>query len=187
MSQLLISTLAYSSMTSYPTWIIWLFYILTAGLTIVSICMYIYGRDENFSFTGGVDVNGLTRHFFFKAAPYKLIIGITACIAVSFITVVLLMIAVGGLAWLLLWLIKIICYIVYYVGWIMLGLGILALLGKAKEGFLLAIPGGLIVFWGDPIKRFAEACVEWGESIWAIFNVFYFAKDIVLSSWQIGL
>lgn len=187
MSHLFISTLAYSSMAYYPTWIIWLFYTLTAVFAIVALCVYIYGRDDKFSFTGGVDDNGLTRHFFFNAAPYKSIFGITACLAISFIAVVLLMIAVGGIAWLLLWLVKIICYIVYWVGCIMLGLGALSLLARAKEGLWLAIPGGLIVYWGDPIKRFAEACVEWGESIWATFNVFYFAKDIVLSYWQTGL
>lgn len=187
MNQLLISTIAFSSIAYYPTWIIWLFYILTAGLTVVSVFMYVYGRDEEFSFTGGVDDNGLRRHFFFNAAPYKAILGITACIAISFLTVVLLMVAVGGVAWLLLWLVKIICYIVYWLGYVMLGLGALALLGKSEEGVYIAVPGGMIIYWGDSIKRFAEACVDWGESIWATFNVFYFAKDIVLGYWQTGL
>lgn len=174
-------------MAYYPTWIIWLFYILTAGLAICSLYWYIYGRDGGFSFAGGADDNGLTRHFFFNVAPYKAILGITACIAISFIAVVLIMIAVGGLAWVLLWLVKIICYIVFWLGCIMLGLGVLALLCRAKEGLYFAIPGGLIVIWGNPIKHFAEMCVEWGETIWATFNVFYFAKDIVLSYWEIGL
>ena len=185
MSQTLLSTLMPLSMSYYPTWVIWLFFILTIGLVFTFFFAAVgLGKID---FIGGIDSNGLKRHFFFKAAPYKSIIFITACISLGFIFAVLLMIIIGGVSWLLLWLVKILCYTIYYIGLALLIIGILCLLGKAKEGLVAAIPGGLIVYWGDPIKSFAELCVEWGENIWTSFNIFDFAKDILFSYWSIGL
>ena len=186
MSKLLLSTTALNSMSLYPTWVLWVFCILTGLLIVGALCNYIFG-DYGFDFIGGTDPNGLKRHFFFKLAPYRSILGITICIALGFISSVLIMLTVGGIAWTLLWIVKIICYAIVIIGWILLVVGILCCIFGAFAGGILAIPGGLIVFWEDEIKDFAESCVEWGENLWESFNIFHFAKDLVLNYWHIAV
>lgn len=142
------------------------------------------GRDF---FIGVPNKHNMRRFFYFNPEPYGVVLGLSACILLSIVVSVLLLLLVGGAVFVLFWVIKILLFILIWVGIIGCILGVIACLCKAWEGAIFAVIGGIIWAFSDAITRFGEALVEAGLSFFHELNMLSFAGDLFSSYWKEGL
>lgn len=158
-------------------------FIVLLGLTLLFAWGYFrwaHKKHDLFNnFGGQLDSNGMKRLWMFNKEPY-LKVGISILLLLlAFVSAILLLLAVGGVTYGVLFAIKWILIAIVWIGWICLVLGGLAVFfGKEPAGCLPMIIGGVIVFFEKPIRNFGDSIVEWG---------FSFMNDLNLFSWGLGL
>lgn len=158
-------------------------FIVLLGITVLFAWGYYrwaHKKHDLFNnFGGQVDSNGMKRLWMFNKEPY-LKVGISIILLLlAFVSAILLLLAVGGVTYGVLFAIKWILIAIVWIGWICLVLGGLAVFfGKEPAGCLPMIIGGVIVFFEKPIRNFGDSIVEWG---------FSFMNDLNLFSWGLGL
>ena len=129
--------------------------------------------------------NNMRRTFFFNAAPYRNILWFTACFLVAAVLSVLVLVAVGGVVFGVLWLVKILCYVLMWAGIIgcIIGIVMTVFTGEKSLGIVLAIIGGVIWYFSDSITDFGEACADTGLNFFNEFNILAFAWQLVKDYW----
>ena len=131
------------------------------------------------NFGGQVNSNGMKRLWMFNKEPY-LKVGVSILLLLlAFVSAIILLLAVGGVTYGILFAIKWILIAIVWIGWICLVLGALVVFfGKEPVGCLPTIIGAVIVYFEEPIRNFGDSIVEWG---------FSFMNDLNLFSWGFGL
>ena len=158
-------------------------FVVLLGLTLLFAWGYYrwaHKKHDLFNnFGGQVNSNGMKRLWMFNKEPY-LKVGISILLLLlAFVSAIILLLAVGGVTYGILFVIKWILIAIVWIGWICLVLGGLAVFfGKEPAGCLPMIIGGVIVFFEKPIRNFGDSIVEWG---------FSFMNDLNLFSWGLGL
>ena len=158
-------------------------FVVLLGLTVLFAWGYYrwaHKKHDLFNnFGGQVNSNGMKRLWMFNKEPY-LKVGISILLLLlAFVSAIILLLAVGGVTYGILFVIKWILIAIVWIGWICLVLGGLAVFfGKEPAGCLPMIIGGVIVFFEKPIRNFGDSIVEWG---------FSFMNDLNLFSWGLGL
>ena len=155
-------------------------FVLTVFL-IVLILRWANRRWGVFSeWAGPVRDDGMRRLWMYNYQPYLKTGVIVGSVMVAFIAAVFLLLLLGGVTWLLFWIIKIILWAIIIIGWICLIGGVVLILTGA--GFVLgiipAIIGIIIVAFQDSIERWAETFMMWGENFFASVNVFDWAVAV---------
>lgn len=138
---------------------------------------------------------GQAKVIFFSPAPYKLFTLIAMYFVIAFIATILSFILVGGLVWLSTWGGRIVFVGLYWI--LLVALWVLTVavaifgLSFGFVGALLGLlPGALAVWFGEFREDVADigySMVEWGEKVFATFNIFDFALYIVESYWLTAL
>lgn len=128
---------------------------------------------------------GLKRTFFFNSQPYASILKF--CLALLVIAAIALIVEllIGGVVFVLLWLVKILCYIVVWVGIIGCIIGVICCFtgGGCVVGVPLALVGGVIWYYDDAIEAFAEAAAQTGLDTLNALNLIGFATNLVETYW----
>lgn len=140
---------------------------------------------------------GMHRNVFLSSELYKLFLTAAGVFILSFIVSVLLFLIVGSLIWLLSWTGCILLYILYWVigiGVILAALCLVFYLFSENEGFLtlvigipclgLAIGIAIAIFGNlDDLYDFADSVAEFGNDVFATFNVFSAAWELIVNYW----
>lgn len=158
-------------------------FVVLLGLTVLFAWGYYrwaHKKHELFNnFGGQVNSNGMKRLWMFNKEPY-LKVGVSILLLLlAFVSAIILLLAVGGVTYGILFAIKWILIAIVWIGWICLVLGALVVFfGKEPVGCLPTIIGAVIVYFEEPIRNFGDSIVEWG---------FSFMNDLNLFSWGFGL
>lgn len=158
-------------------------FVVLLGLTLLFAWGYYrwaHKKHDLFNnFGGQVNSNGMKRLWMFNKEPY-LKVGVSILLLLlAFVSAIILLLAVGGVTYGILFVIKWILIAIVWIGWICLVLGALVVFfGKEPVGCLPTIIGAVIVYFEKPIRNFGDSIVEWG---------FSFMNDLNLFSWGFGL
>lgn len=158
-------------------------FVVLLGLTLLFAWGYYrwaHKKHDLFNnFGGQVNSNGMKRLWMFNKEPY-LKVGISILLLLlAFVSAIIFLLAVGGVTYGILFVIKWILIAIVWIGWICLVLGALVVFfGKEPVGCLPTIIGAVIVYFEEPIRNFGDSIVEWG---------FSFMNDLNLFSWGFGL
>lgn len=128
--------------------------------------------------------NGMRRTFFFNVAPYRSIIMFTLLLIAAVVSAVAVMLVVGGVVFGVLWIVKILCYIVVWVGIILCVISIICcLVGQLYMLVGVAI-GGMIWHYDDQIEAWGEACADTGLTFLKEFNMLGYTADLFMLYWK---
>lgn len=163
----------------------WIMLVLAIIFAFIFIGMYF--SEEGKEKLIGYQHNGMRKTFFFNPEPYKSIIMITVFLIAAIAASVVTLITVGGVVFLVLWIVKILCYAVVWIGII---LCVACIIGTLCGAFICLIGvaiGGVIWYYDDSIEAFAEACADTGLRFFNEFNIFGFTVDMSIQYWQPAL
>ncbi len=158
-------------------------FVVLLGLTLLFAWGYYrwaHKKHDLFNnFGGQVNSNGMKRLWMFNKEPY-LKVGVSILLLLlAFVSAIIFLLAVGGVTYGILFVIKWILIAIVWIGWICLVLGALVVFfGKEPVGCLPTIIGAVIVYFEEPIRNFGDSIVEWD---------FSFMNDLNLFSWGFGL
>lgn len=158
-----------------PTWVMW-------GFVLLSLLTFICGFftpiwESNWkNIKGEYDENNMRRLFMFNRQPYVLVVYTAVTIIVSAAIGAFILFLVGGVGYLLLWLVKLVLWAIIIIGWISLVAGVIAVFLKNNIGWLPAIFGGFVVYFQDTLSRWGNACVEAGFNFFNTLNLWEYCK-----------
>lgn len=170
-----------------------IFAIAAAVYSVIWVLYYLSDTYDGYDFLIGEPTDGgLRKLFFFNKEPYQFIILITLGLILSLLGALAAMLLIGGSVFVLLWTVKIVTYILLWVGIIGGILGALALWGGEDEegkgmGCLGVIIGIVLVIFKDNITNFADSCSDVGLEFLKEFNVLAFAVDLIKQYWAPAL
>ncbi len=159
----------------------WILLILTILLAIGGMIAY-FMEDANEKIFGTHE-DGMRRTFFFNIAPYRTVLYISAILLAAAVASIIILLVVGGVGFGLMWLLKILCYILLWVGIISCVLGIIACVCGAFVGAIPAILGGIIWAFEDDITGFGDRCADAGLAFFHRLNVIDFSMQLVQDYW----
>lgn len=168
-----------------------LFFVLL-GLTLIFAWGYFRWANNKHNlfdnFEGQATSNGMKRLWMFNKEPYLKVAICIVLLMLAFVSSILLLLAVGGVTYGILYVIKWILIIIVWIGWICLVLGALAVfLAKEPAGCLPTIIGGIIVYFEKPIRNFGDSIVDWGFSFMNDLNIFSWGIGLFLKFWDVIL
>lgn len=176
LNSLFITPIIAQAYTGYrPTWVMW-------GFVLLSLLTFICGFftpiwESNWkNIKGEYDENNMRRLFMFNRQPYVLVVYTPVTIIVSAAIGAFILFLVGGVGYLLLWLVKLVLWAIIIIGWISLVAGIIAVFLKNNIGWLPAIFGGFVVYFQDTLSRWGNACVEAGFKFFNTLNLWEYCK-----------
>jgi hypothetical protein len=159
---------------------------IVAAVIYFSLC-----SDWYLPFGGEYQENGMKRTWVFNIEPYWDATLTVLILFAAFLSSLIVLIAVGGLTYIILWIVKLLLIVLVYAGAIALFLGIIACLVPDEEakgcGCGTAIIGGVLCGFSDSIFAFGDKCVEWGFDFMSTLNLFGWAKDLFVYYWDMIL
>lgn len=136
-----------------------------------------YGLFNNFG--GKITSDGMKRMWMFNIEPYLKVATSIFLVLLAFVSAIFAVMAIGGVTYGFLYVVKWVLLVVVFIGWICLIGGLLAVFGaKHPAGCLPTIIGWVIVAFQEQITNFGESIVNWG---------FAFMNDLNIFSWGLGL
>lgn len=176
LNSLFITPIIAQAYTGYrPTWVMWVFVLLSLFAFICGFFTPIWESNWK-NIKGEYDENNMRRLFMFNRQPYVLVLYIAVTIIVSAAIGAFILFLVGGIGYLLLWLVKLVLWAIIIIGWISLIAGAIAVLLKNNIGWLPAMFGGLVVYFQDTLSRWGNACVEAGFNFFNMLNLWEYCK-----------
>ncbi|MDE6532445.1 MAG: hypothetical protein K2M27_02795 [Muribaculaceae bacterium] len=159
------------------------------ALTIIFAIWFIwaYFANEGKEKLIGYRLYGMRKTFFFNSQPYKSVIYITLFLMAAIAASVVALMAIGGVVFLFLWIVKILCYAVVWIGIILCIACAIATVCGAFVAVVGVLIGGAIWYYDDKIESFAEACADTGLRFFNEFNIFGFTVDLSIQYWQPAL
>ncbi len=164
-----------------------------AGIVIFFICMYDHTTWDGNKFVAnpypftGRRINGMKKTFFFCPEPYIYVVAICLIMILAAVASIIVMLALGGTVFVLLWIVKILCYVLMWVGIISCIVGIIACICGAWGAIIAVIIGGIIWAYDDEITGFGDYCAEKGLAFFNEFNILSFSWDLVVEYWRPAL
>ena len=157
------------------TWVFWAFMVLGFIAFLCSFATPIWQSNwENIK--GEYNENNMRRLFMFNRQPYILVVHIAVSIILSAVIGAAILFLVGGIGYLLLWIVKLIIWAIIIIGWICLVGGVIALFGGGPVGCLPIIIGGLIVYYQDTLSAWGNKCVEAGFEFFNELNLWEYCQ-----------
>ncbi|MDE5814537.1 MAG: SH3 domain-containing protein [Muribaculaceae bacterium] len=163
----------------------WVLLVLSIIAAIIYLIAYFSENAEEKVF--GPYENGMRKTFFFNIAPYRTVLYITLILIAAVITSIVVMLVLGGAGFILLWIVKILCYVLKWVGIIACVGGAIACLGGAWVCLVLVAIGGLIWYYADSITNFGDRCAQIGLEFFNQFNMLEYAWDLTVQYWEPAL
>ncbi|MDE6006921.1 MAG: SH3 domain-containing protein [Muribaculaceae bacterium] len=157
-----------------------------AIIAFITYLVWMYKEDADEKIFGRRE-NGMRKTFFFNIAPYRSVIFLTLGIIASIAAALAIVLLLGGVVFGLLWLVKILCYVVLWVGIISCVLGILACIAGQWAFIVVVILGGVIWYYDDEITGFGEACANTGLQFFNEFNLLGYVGDLAQQYWKPAL
>lgn len=173
-----------ASLDASPTAIWILLILMLVGFLYYAFSGILVDHFRNFFGTRD-PLTGLKRTFFFNHQPYTSILKFCVALLVIAAAALVAELLIGGVVFVLLWIVKILCYVVVWVGIIGCVIGIACCFTGSGciVGIPLALIGGAIWHYDDSIEKFAEAAAQTGLDTLNALNLLGFATDIVLTYW----
>lgn len=165
----------------------WVLLALCVGFFIVLLCTNKPLKENWRGRMGEPDANGMVRLFMFNKQPYMIVIWLSLLIASSILASLATLLGVGGVVFVLLWIIKILLIILVWVGIIMCVIGIIATLCGVFPAIILAIIGGIVWYYDDSLESFGESCVDTGLSFFNEVNMLSYTYDLFTQYWSTAL
>lgn len=168
----------------------WLLVVVFVLTSIGAFFYYKLVENANWfqSFIGVPTSTGMRRLWMFNGGPYINVALYVGILLASFVSAVLVLLAVGGITYGVLWVVKILIVILIWVGWISLILGLIVLfLAKEGMGCLPIILGGVIVYFEDTLRNFGNAIVNWGFNFMNKLNLFDWGVSLFRNFWDVIL
>lgn len=163
----------------------WILLVLSIIAAILYLIAY-FAEDGEEKILGEYN-HGMRKTFFFNIAPYRTVIYITLLLLAAVITSIVVMLVLGGAGFILLWIVKILCYVVKWVGIVACVGGGIACICGAWVCVVLVIIGGIIWYNADAITNFGDACARTGLEFFNEFNLLNYAWDLTLQYWEPAL
>jgi len=178
------------------SWVFWSFVVLSLVAFGFSFATPIWATNwENIK--GKYDDNNMRKMLMFNRQPYILVAYLALSIIVSAAIGAAILFILGGVSYLLLWVVKLLLWAIIIIGWIALVLGAAALfLAKEGAGIFPLAGGGLVVSFQDTLSDWGNACVEAGFNFFNALNLWdycqylfhaYFLKLLFVASIPIGV
>ena len=165
-----------------------LFIILVVCTIIVTAISWYMASDFVFhNFTGHIQNNRMKRLWMYNHEPYTKVGTLLLIALAAFVASIILILLVGGVTWVLLWVVKLILWAIIIIGWICLVGGGIAFLGKEPVGCLPLIIGILIVGFQDTIEETGENLVTCGFEFMQSVNMFSWGLGIFKNYWDVIL
>lgn len=141
---------------------------------------------------------GQPKVLFFSPAPYNLFLLVAGIFITTFIATILLFLLTGSLTWLFTWAGRIVIVVLFwilFIGLYVIGGGLLlnGIFGddfKLLSLLLFILPIGLANLlgeWKGDILGFGYDMTEWGENVFATFNIFKVSLYIIKTYWLTAL
>lgn len=158
------------------SWVLWTFVILS--LIAFGCCFLTPVWKTNWeNIRGQYDDNNMRRMLMFNHQPYLLVAYLALSIIVAAAIGAAILFVVGGVSYLLLWVVKLLIWALIIIGWIALVGGALALfLAKEGAGCLPLAGGGVIVYFQDTLSNWGNMCVEAGFSFFSALNIWEYCQ-----------
>lgn len=130
--------------------------------------------------------NGMKRLWMYDSSRYLNVLSYFGMALVCFIGALLAIALVGGLAWLMAWVIKLLFVVIIWIGIILIIVGILGALGRSEIAGAL-IPGILIVMLQDTLEEWGESIVDWSFDFLKRVNMIGLGFNIIVDLWDVIL
>lgn len=157
------------------------------GLSVVLAIAYIYRyfRKNTKEKILGPLKNGMRKTFFFNVAPYRSILYLTLFLVGGVASAVAVMLIVGGGSYGILWIVKILCYVVMWVGVVGCIIGVICCLTGHWDFFWIAVLGGVIWYFDDSITAFGDKCADSGLVFFNELNILHYTwEGLILPYWK---
>lgn len=156
--------------------------ILTLAGMIVAL-LWMIGKPV---FKRKVMSNGMSRLWMYDSSRYLNVLTYFGIALGCFIAAILVIALVGGIAWLLAWIIKIIFTLIIWIGAIMTVVGIIGALGK-NEAAALLIPGLIILCFERTLERWGDSIVDWSFGFLRRVNMIGWGFHFITNLWDVIL
>ena len=158
------------------SFVLWSFIILGLVAFVCSLVFSPIWKTNWENVRGQYDSNNMRRLFVFNRQPYILVLHLSVSIFLSAAVGAIILFIIGGVGFLLLWVLKLLIWAIIIIGWIGLVGGIIAVFTKEPLGCLAVIIGGIIVFFRDTLADWGNACVEAGFRFFNALNLWDFCQ-----------
>lgn len=155
----------------------WIMLVLSILFAIAGLWAYFYENANEKIF--GTYSEGMRRTFFFNFAPYRTVFYISMILLAAAVASIIVLLIVGGIGFVLMWILKILCYALLWIGIIGCVLGIIACVCGAFIGAIPAIIGGVIWAYEDELTTFGDSCADAGLAFFNRLNVIDFSLELV--------
>lgn len=130
--------------------------------------------------------NGMSRLWMYDPSRYLNVLSYFGIALGCFIGSILIIALVGGIAWLIAWIIKILFIIIIWVGIILAVVGALGALAKSEAAAAL-IPGIIILCFQNTLERWGEEIVDWSFSFLQRVNMIGWGFNFCVNLWDVIL
>ena len=131
--------------------------------------------------------NGMKRLWMYDSSRYLNVLVYFGVAFLCFLASILVIALVGGVLWLLAWILKIIVHIIIVFGWICTIIGVLGLIGKAGEALIPLIIGIIILSFKNSMKIMGNAAVDWSFAFLKRINMIGWGFNLCVSLWDVIL
>lgn len=131
--------------------------------------------------------NGMSRLWMYDSSRYLNVLSYFGIALGCFIGSILIIALVGGIAWLIAWIIKILFIIIIWVGIILAVVGALGALAESEEAAAALIPGIIILCFQNTLERWGEDIVDWSFSFLRRVNMIGWGFNFCVNLWDVIL
>ena len=129
------------------------------------------------------DDTGMRPMFMYSLRPYEFFAGLSVRLLIALALSIVVMLAIGGLVWGFLWIIKLILWLLIIIGWICVVVGVICIFVNWAIAIPALIIGGVIVHFQDGIESFGNSCVAAGMAFFDALNMWEFTWDLIQRYW----
>lgn len=155
-------------------------------LTLTGMIWALVRMTEKPFFRRHVLSNGMLRLWMYDSSRYLNVLSYFGIALGCFIGSILIIALVGGIAWLIAWIIKILFIIIIWVGVILTVVGALGALGESEAAAAL-IPGIIILCFKNTLERWGEDIVDWSFSFLQRVNMIGWGFNFCVNLWDVIL
>lgn len=155
-------------------------------LTLIGMVWALVRMIEKPFFKRHVMSNGMKRLWMYDSSRYLNVLTYFGIALACFLGAILVIALVGGIAWLIAWIIKILFIIIIWVGVILTVVGALGALAKSEAAAAL-IPGIIILCFQKTLERWGEDIVDWSFGFLQRVNMIGWGFHFCVNLWDVIL
>ena len=129
------------------------------------------------------DETNMRPMFMYSLRPYKSVAKISLTLLSCFVASIVIMLAIGGVVWILLWALKLLAWGIIIIGWICVIVGIICIFINWGYALVALIIGGIICYFQENLEAFGNKCVEVGMAFFDAINVWDFSLALASNYW----